>query len=63
MSGLGYGLVVVWECEWEQEVSSNRYIKDFMPIFFYCVYHVQLPTTPSFAKVVKNIKSGQFFTH
>ena len=61
VSSLGYGLVVMWECQWQCKVSRSRNIKTFLAVLFHCVYHVQQPTTPSFATAVSNIRSGQFF--
>ena len=61
VSSPGYGLVVMWECQWERKVSRSRDIKAFLAVLFYCVYHVQQPTTPSFATAVSNIRSGWFF--
>ena len=61
VSSLCYGLVVIWECQWEREVSSTRDIEAFLVVLFHCVYYVQQPTTPSFASAVRSIHSGPFF--
>ena len=61
VSSLGYGLVVMWECQWERKVRGSKDIKAFLSVLFHCVYHVQQPTTPSFATAVSNIRSGRFF--
>ena len=46
VSSMGYGLVVMWECQWEREVSGSGDIKVFLAVLFNCVYHMQQPTTP-----------------
>ena len=58
---LGYRLVVMWKCQLEREVSGIKDIKVFLAVLFHCVYHVQQPTTPSFASAVSSLRSGQCF--
>ena len=41
-------------------MGSSRDIKAFLAVLFYCVYHVQQPTTPWFSTAVSNIRSGRF---